>query len=100
MVENTCRDIRMVARATLNAKGASSPARRTLPERRLDALLSSCPPTSQKFLEQTRLRMAIRELWKERWTKQTTQERRNKPVAQGASWNPKIRQLYSKLTKL
>ena len=62
VVENTCRDIRMVARATLNAKGASGPARRTLLRRRLDSLLSSCPPAIQKFPEQTRLCMAIREL--------------------------------------
>lgn len=43
--------------------------------------------------------MAIRELWKKKWTEQTRQERRNKPVAQGTSWNPKIRQLHSELTK-
>lgn len=99
VVENTYRGIKIIARATLNAKGASGPARRTLLGRRLDSLLSSCPPASQKYPERTRLRMAIRGLWKERWTKQTTQERRNKPVAQRASWNPKIRQLHSELTK-
>ena len=49
VVENTCRDIKMIARATLNAKGAPGPARRTLLERRLDSLLSSCPLQVKNF---------------------------------------------------
>lgn len=75
----------MITRATLNTKGAASPTRRMLLRRRLDSLLSNCLPTSQKLPEKTRLRMAIRELWKKKWTEQTRQERRNKPVAQGTS---------------
>lgn len=51
VAENTGRDIKMIARATLNTKGASGPARRTLLERRLDSLLSSYPPASQKCPE-------------------------------------------------
>lgn len=46
VVKSTYRDIKMIARATLNTKGAASPTRRMLLRRRLDSLLSNCLPTS------------------------------------------------------
>ena len=97
VIEATCRDIKVAARAAFSVKGIASPARGKLLEGRVNSLLSSCPPNAQKLLQRTQLRMVIREQWKKRWTEQTRQEGR--PVAQSSPWNPKTRHLHSDLPK-
>ena len=99
VTRKTCQDIKDIARAVLDAKGKPSPARGTLLQRRANTLLKSSPPTTKKLPERSRLRRIIKNIWKERWTAQTSQARRSKPVAQDTQWNPKLRHLHHGLSK-
>ena len=99
VVEETCQSIKQIARATLSARGAASPARRSVLRKKANSLFHCCPPTYQSLPERTRLRMVYRNKWKERWIKFTSQGRQGKPVAQSTQWNPKIRQIHSELSK-
>ena len=72
VVEETCQSIKQIARATLSTRGAAGPARRTLLRKKANSLLNYCPSTHQSLPERTKLRIAYRNKWKERWTKSTS----------------------------
>lgn len=53
VIEATCRDIKAAVRAAFSAKGIAGPARGKLLRGRVNSLLSSCPPNTQKLPQRT-----------------------------------------------